>query len=215
MKIKVYIVGGQRDYINVMRSLSTFDIDIERTMKPSDADIVIFTGGSDVDPSLYDETKHFSTHSNITRDKEELELFNYFKLRKKPMLGICRGAQFLTVVNGGKLVQDVCGHALYHKHAISFNNGKTINITSTHHQMMYPYEMNNKDYELVAWSTISLGKSYVKNHKENYPNLKKEPEIVFYNKTKSLCIQGHPERQTLDTKVMEVIGETINKYLLQ
>ena len=58
------------------------------------ADIVLFTGGEDVDPSLYGCEKHPTTYSNINRDLEEKAIFEKVKPHQL-CLGICRGLRIV------------------------------------------------------------------------------------------------------------------------
>lgn len=74
----------------------------------SNLDGIILTGGHDVSPSLYNEEALPSCGECIpARDvMEELLLKEALKL-DKPVLGICRGAQFMCVSLGGTLYQDL------------------------------------------------------------------------------------------------------------
>ena len=69
---------------------------------------VVFTGGVDIDPKLYGETPGNHTHTpNTPRDVFESKLFDLAHARKLPILGICRGMQFVNVKLGGKLKQHI------------------------------------------------------------------------------------------------------------
>src|SRR5437016_6211827 len=76
-------------------------------------DGLIFSGGSDLDPTLYGEEAHpqtFGIHEE--RDRSELALLEGALARDMPVLAICRGSQVLNVARGGDLVQhlpDVVG----------------------------------------------------------------------------------------------------------
>lgn len=231
MKKKVYIVGNATHY-------SSFIDEVELVDDMKDADIVLFTGGADVDPSLYDDIKHETTFSYLERDLYEKEQFSKALSKGKFMLGICRGSQLLCALSGGKLIQDVNNHAGV-KHDIRFSDGDVKKITSTHHQMMYPYNLDKKDYKLIAWSDVTLGthhklgndtdvKKFLSNKTqsicticgksvpfggESRHNCFKEPEIVYYNKTHALGIQGHPEMMRKDDSVVIKINEIIDKYV--
>ena len=80
---KVYVVGNDINYANFITGVKLVD-NIE------DANIVLFTGGEDVDPSLYGCEKHMTTYSNIERDLYEKEIFEKIKPNQLA-LGICRG----------------------------------------------------------------------------------------------------------------------------
>src|SRR5206468_3407306 len=75
-----------------------------------EADLVIFAGGADVDPVLYGEVPHETTCCDPKRDQQDMDLYLMCVEHGIPMLGICRGAQFLHVMNGGKLWQHVDKH---------------------------------------------------------------------------------------------------------
>lgn len=69
----------------------------------------LFTGGGDVDPSLFGQWQHPACGS-ITpqRDAHELALARLLlEDGRKPVLGICRGMQVLNVALGGELYQDI------------------------------------------------------------------------------------------------------------
>ena len=71
-------------------------------------DGLVFSGGSDLDPSLYGAEAHAETVGFIReRDDFELELMREALERDVPMLAICRGSQVLNVALGGDLEQHV------------------------------------------------------------------------------------------------------------
>lgn len=206
MSRKIYVVGNAKYY-------HSFVTNGELTTNMEMADIVLFTGGEDVSPSYYDEKKNIYTSANIHRDKFEAEEFYKAVSLDKLLVGICRGAQFLTVLSGGKLVQHVDNHALCHTHKITFYDTHAIfPITSTHHQMMYPYSMEEEDYDVLAVSSVNLSSMYLGEPGQVY-NMKEEPEIVYYPKTRSLGIQGHPEQMNRKDHVVLKINSIIENLL--
>jgi putative glutamine amidotransferase len=71
-------------------------------------DGLIFSGGSDLDPSLYGEDAHEETTGVVReRDDFELTLMQEALERDVPVLAICRGSQVLNVALGGGLEQHV------------------------------------------------------------------------------------------------------------
>ena len=71
-------------------------------------DGLVFSGGSDLDPELYDAEAHPETQGVIReRDEFELELMRAALERDVPTLAICRGSQVLNVALGGDLEQHV------------------------------------------------------------------------------------------------------------
>ena len=80
---------------------------------------VIFSGGGDLDPRLYDADPHPETDvPREQRDKAEIAMLGAALERDMPVLAICRGSQLLNVAHGGDLVQhlpEAVGHER-HKH---------------------------------------------------------------------------------------------------
>jgi len=71
-----------------------------------DADLVIFTGGEDINPTLYGEENRWSAFNN-SRDYAERFVFEQCVQFNKKMLGVCRGHQLLNALTGGLLAQDL------------------------------------------------------------------------------------------------------------
>jgi putative glutamine amidotransferase len=94
------------------------DDGVEETLDALDG--IIFSGGSDLDPSLYGQETHPETTGVVAeRDRGELALLTAALERDMPVLAICRGSQVLNVALGGDLVQhlpEVVGHER-HKHS--------------------------------------------------------------------------------------------------
>jgi len=79
-----------------------------RRVRARDFDGILFSGGEDVDPALYDQkTKHESVHIDRARDTFEFALLDAAMDRRLPILGICRGIQMINVKFGGTLIQDI------------------------------------------------------------------------------------------------------------
>jgi putative glutamine amidotransferase len=71
-------------------------------------DGLVLQGGADVSPGSYGEAPLRSEwEGDRVRDVYEIELVHEFIEAKKPVLGICRGAQLINVALGGTLYQDV------------------------------------------------------------------------------------------------------------
>ena len=84
----------------------------------------LFTGGQDVDPAVYGEERmEMCGKSCPERDAEEKILLEIILEKDKPLLGICRGIQFINAALGGTLYQDL----------------KTQHSSSVEHTMKPPY----------------------------------------------------------------------------
>lgn len=159
-----------------------------RAATPEEADIVIFTGGADVSPELYDEKPHRSTHTNVARDRADIAIYERCLKGGIPMVGVCRGAQLLWVLQGGKLYQDVDHHNGDHP-IFDFRKQRHIpRVSSVHHQAV----IQNK---LVGEVLATASKS-TERWLDNY-NVEKgkgrDVEAYFCEDTVIFGVQGHPE----------------------
>ncbi|MBS3998009.1 MAG: type 1 glutamine amidotransferase [Hydrogenophaga sp.] len=120
-------------------------------------DALVLQGGADVAPQTYGQTPIDPRwQGDVVRDRYELGLLRAFLQQKKPVLGVCRGAQLLNVAFGGTLYQDIatqCPAAHAHvdtdlydqlEHDVTFLQGSRLTdlyptasqlrVTSIHHQ---------------------------------------------------------------------------------
>lgn len=71
----------------------------------------ILSGGEDVNPRLYNQPEflRYVNPKDIDEKRDEFEwkVMQYIEDKQKPLLGICRGLQFVNVFLGGTLVPDL------------------------------------------------------------------------------------------------------------
>lgn len=188
MKRKFFIVGT-----NCPSTASMFRaFGWEQTKTLAEADLVQFTGGSDVNPALYKEEVHETTQFNANRDNVESAVYHEALNLKKNMAGICRGGQFLNVMNGGKLWQHVHGHTGPHMawridKTGARTEGDRIVVTSTHHQMIRPPSDRPHKIRLIA----TEGKAKYGINEEEHGGI--DVEAVVFEETNCICYQPHPE----------------------
>ena len=71
-------------------------------------DGLVLTGGEDIDPSYYHEEPDANLEDvNAERDTSDYILLNAALEKDMPVLAICRGCQYLNVICGGTLYQDI------------------------------------------------------------------------------------------------------------
>lgn len=122
-------------------------------MSLSDFDGLLLTGGGDIDPALYQETRRPETETpDDERDSMELALLREALERDLPILAICRGLQLLNVYHGGSLIQHLNASARHQRidgdrslpaHAVIIQPGTLLSsiagagiwqVNSRHHQ---------------------------------------------------------------------------------
>lgn len=189
---KAYILGGAF-FGDVVRYFA--EAGFERATNVDDADVVVFNGGVDVDPNLYGQERHRMTQTpNKERDAFETEVYKEAFLKGKFMFGICRGAQFLHVMNGGDLWQHVEGHTGVDHWIYDCEDDLFVKATSYHHQML----ALNTEIDVLAVCKDQISRRFESD--EFVLTLGKEESAVeieieagYYKASKCLFVQGHPE----------------------
>jgi gamma-glutamyl-gamma-aminobutyrate hydrolase PuuD len=125
-------------------------------------DGVLFTGGRDMDPSLYDQKRHEeSDEPDHRRDRFELVLMRAVLDANVPFLAVGRGLHVLAVARGGVLTQDLPGHragrARYAPHDVILSGdtalgrllGSQVQVPAAHHQAP---SHSGEDVTVAGWS---------------------------------------------------------------
>lgn len=202
--INVYVAGAKAPEEHVWWFPTPYRI----VDQLENSDIVVFTGGADVNPVLYNHPKHPATCFSEARDKVDKDIYEQAAKLKRPMLGICRGAQFLCVMAGGSLIQDQ--NNSYSTHPIKTFARKTIMVRSDHHQAQFPWPLTKGTWDLLGWTENTLDKhigwrsgngfrdiviGYGKSWASNPFQTTDLPEVedVYYRNINALAVQGHPE----------------------
>lgn len=161
---------------------------------------VILSGGNDVDPEIYGEKNREEYSVSKNRDFTEKRMLEIAIEKKLPVLGICRGMQFINVFFDGKLInikeaiKTNNEHvAVSHKISITEPNvtkmlGKTVDVNSYHNQGLRIDELSPK---LKVFAQTSNGII----------------EGIYHPLLPIAGIQWHPERESPD--------EEFNKKITQ
>lgn len=184
-------------------------VDGSKTMA---ADAFVLWGGTDIHPSYYGQP-HSSYSQAPTlpsaRDIWEWKAMKYCLSNNIPIIGVCRGAQFMCAFVGGKLFQHITHHM--GNHNMVTNTGEIIDTTSCHHQML---DLHGVPHELLAWSTgrsmcyftsEDSAPDYVLEQGDAF----KEPEVVHFPTIRGIGIQGHPEWAARKSRFVEFCNEQI------
>lgn len=156
---------------------------------------IVIPGGQDVSPAVYDEEPIFDLgETSPELDEMEDVLLREALFQNKPVLGICRGIQFINAALGGTLYQDI----------------PTEVPSEVNHLMKKPYNriIHNVNVEpdgLLA-SIVGAGEMGVNSYhhqaiKDLADTLKVEAvaedgiieAVSIPNKKFFLCVQWHPE----------------------
>ena len=155
-------------------------------------DGILFTGGGDLEPTLYDSEDRGSEGIDSERDSLELALARRAVAAGLPIFGICRGQQVINVALDGGLLQDVGEHrqdapreAATHVVEIEPGSrladviGERVEVNTFHHQVVDP-ERLGRGLRVTAFS--SDGQRFI--------------EGLESEDGKILAVQWHPEDMT-------------------
>lgn len=185
-------------------------------------DLLLFTG-----PSMFkseDKTDDTGKDIELSRNVSEQKMFQEY--RDIPKLGIDRGALLLASFNGSEILSNVNNHDCG-IHKCSFTNdyiektfmssNNTYLVKSNHTKMMYPYNLDKEKYDIILSSKYYLSDTYLNlyGEEEDIKSIDSfyEPEIIMFNKGKSLCIQGDLDefRTNYNDLCYSLINRIINK----
>lgn len=125
-------------------------------------DFIVFGGGMDVNPSLYNEEPLRQTVFDLDVDYQDFCTVIAAKLKQIPMVGICRGMQLLHVANGGTLIQHITGHSgsvhrLLNSEEKPIFGWEDLKVNSTHHQCVPNDELGYADEYYVSHEGTTEG----------------------------------------------------------
>lgn len=185
------IQGNRRNYELAIRRAGGKPVSCYCPSPRIPAEGLLLAGGGDIDPALLGEENQGSSEIDTARDWAEFALVKAFLAQGKPIFGICRGQQVLSVAMGGKLSQDIGtdlgrfhappfqGHDLIHSVRTKEGSllarlyGTTPLVNSWHHQAV---SQPGDGFLVTAWTESGL------------------IEAVEHTTLPLLGVQFHPER---------------------
>lgn len=168
---------------------------------------LILWGGTDIDPAIYGQQPlKWTDTPDVERDDQELYEIDMAVRFKRPIIGICRGAQLLCAYNDGELIQ--------HSNIVRPKRGWATLVTEegefeapvNHHQIMVP----KGNYVLLAEEEAqhTRWKSNDESYVEWYI-----PHVIYYPDTNSLAVQPHPEWDKRESYFIVWLNSIIAGYL--
>ena len=184
-----------------VRAISNFTKDVESFFETMKVDFIILTGGGSVPNEYY---KYLADEPQQTnRDKVEKTLLEECVRRGIPVLGICRGMQFINGFFGGKVEK-------LSSLSVPRPNGKEHSVYSEFLQKTYM--VNNFHNDGIMLDGLAEGMKPFAVDTDNGV-----VEAFYSDEKKILALQWHPERPFESEKDKEesknIIMNFINKYI--
>jgi len=211
MKKKILIVSSItynclfRDYNVEVRNFSPTE-SMEKQIE--DKDLILFTGGHDINPVIYG-CKNAASYYSDKRDNIDIKVAELAIKNNIKLAGICRGFQFLNVINGGQMYQHIDNHEGI-LHNLTTIEGKTIDAYCTHHQMIKP----SSSAVITAWAEKPRSDIYIfDDFKNPVPKVDKEYEAAYFPKINAFGTQYHPEMMKPNSLGWNYFLDSLEKYL--
>jgi len=108
-------------------------------------------------------------------------------------------------------------HSHNYLHDVTTSSGKTIRVTSSHHQRAYIQGLGEDTAQLLAWAEHLSPYSFGEDDNDVMDE-EKECEVVWWPKIKALAIQSHPEwsfpcREDWEREYVEYCQSLVMEYL--
>jgi len=161
---------------------------------------IVFTGGEDVHPAFYKKPEYLpycNAHDiSIDRDEFEMKLMQHAEKEFLPVLGICRGLQFINVYYGGTLIPDIPTWGKYNHSKSDYHTDRYHKVSVDNNSWLYSIvgTKSGKINSAHHQSADLVGKGLVANAFSRDGIIegleKKDPAVGAF-----LClVQWHPER---------------------
>ena len=140
------------EYLDAIRCAGGIPVVLPLLAEPGDIgrlarefDGFLFTGGQDVSPELYGAANTGLTNPSPERDAMETFLLKAVLREDKPVLGICRGLQFINAALEGTLWQDLSSEHpsdIIHRQGKPYDNpAHTVRLQGTLEEMLGKTEL--------------------------------------------------------------------------
>lgn len=164
---------------------------LEKMLDAIDVEGIVLTGGNNVSPKSFNPKVEVESVYPV-RDNQETNLINYGAQKGIPILGICRGFQFINVFFGGSLIYGIEGHV------------------STKHELDSKYPILNK-VNVNSFHEVAIGLSQLSEKLSPLATTGDSIVEAFIHKQMHILgVQWHPEREKNDA-IDKFIFNFLNK----
>ncbi|MDQ7810633.1 gamma-glutamyl-gamma-aminobutyrate hydrolase family protein [Amycolatopsis sp. A133] len=170
----------------------------------STVDGLVLTGGADVEPERYGHEPHPATYVRPERDAFEFGLFAAARKAGKPVLGVCRGLQVISVALGGTLAQHLpesAGTTEHQPAPATFGRGTVTLAEGSRAAAILGSETKTLCYHHQAIDRLGAGLEAVGWAADGTIEAAEVPGEF------TLGVQWHPEQDTDDVRLFQALVE--------
>ncbi|HET6705868.1 gamma-glutamyl-gamma-aminobutyrate hydrolase family protein [Amycolatopsis sp.] len=169
----------------------------------STVDGLVLTGGADVEPGRYGAEPHPATYTRPERDAFEFGLFAAARRQGKPVLGVCRGLQVMSVALGGTLTQHLPerGTTEHQPAPATFGRGTVTLAEGSRVAAILGPETKTLCYHHQAIDRLGAGLEPVGRSADGTIEAAELPGEF------TLGVQWHPEQDTDDVRLFQALVE--------
>ncbi|WP_326569211.1 gamma-glutamyl-gamma-aminobutyrate hydrolase family protein [Amycolatopsis rhabdoformis] len=168
-------------------------------------DGLVLTGGADVEPHRYGAEPHPATYVRPDRDAFEFGLFAAARAAGKPVLGVCRGLQVISVALGGTLAQhlpETLGDTAHQPAPATFGTSSITLVDGTRAAALLGPEAKGHCYHHQAIDRLGEGLVASGHAADGTVEAAEVPGAEFV-----LGVQWHPEQDTEDVRLFRALVE--------
>jgi putative glutamine amidotransferase len=220
MNKRVAVTFNEADRV-VTYEAALREVGLEPVRNPESLDGLsglLLTGGTDVNPALYNESPHPETQRpDDQRDELEIRLLNQALEANLPVLAICRGLQLFNVVHGGTLIQ----------HLDSGNHEKRADLPVSAENHKAAVEPETKLAAIVGAGEIPVNSRHHQAIGQLGENLRvsavSDDQVIEAverpDKTFAVAVQWHPEDRCMvdarDRKLFESFAAAVEHQYIE
>ncbi|MFI5609376.1 gamma-glutamyl-gamma-aminobutyrate hydrolase family protein [Amycolatopsis sp. NPDC051903] len=173
-------------------------------------DGLVLTGGADVEPHRYGAEAHAATYTRADRDAFEFGVFAAAREAGKPVLGVCRGLQVISVALGGTLTQhlpDSLRDTAHQPAPATFGTSSITLVDGTRAAQLLGPETKGQCYHHQAIDRLGAGLVASGHAPDGTVEAAELPGAGFV-----LGVQWHPEQDIEDVRLFRALVEAAKEH---
>lgn len=176
--------------------------DVEAFFRSFQPKAVILTGGNSVSVSTANGDAAVKTVNARIRDEQERRIVDYCSQTTLPVMGVCRGLQFLNHYYGGRIEEDLAAV-----------DRSTLHVASTHavdlSRQPIAEMAGSRTIDVNSFHDQGVLRDEVGDDLETFATKGDVVEGLLHRRLPQLAVQWHPERAAAPTRLDDRLFEAM------